>query len=93
MKEPRLGRLAAAVILQAVDDLSKVGSPLQRQAARDWFAGKREDGLSFELCCKLLDRNTEDTRRKLEARYSRAFSTDPLVGKIEQEGDSSPLSR
>jgi len=91
--EARFRRLAAAVILQAVADLSRQGAPLQRHSARAWFAGQREEGLSFELCCKLLDRDTDDTRRKLEAHYGQAFSAFTLPVKPERPRNSSPWAR
>ena len=71
-------KLAAAVILQALDDLYK-GSTGQRELAWNWISGKSEDGLSFELCCKLLDRDAEDSRCKLQAYYQQAFSLEALA--------------
>jgi len=77
-EDTRFRRLAAAVILQALDDLYK-GSRRQRELAWNWLFGKSDDGLTFELCCKLLDRDAEDSRCKLEAYYRQAFSLEALA--------------
>lgn len=77
-EDTRFRRLAAAVILQALDDLYK-GSRRQRELAWSWLSGTSEDGLSFELCCKLLDRDAEDSRCKLQAYYQQAFSLGALA--------------
>ena len=91
-QDTRLKRLAAAVILQAVSDLTEKGSAWQRHTAFAWFAGKRDEGLSFEICCKMLDRNTDDTRRKLEAYSGQALTYDTLAERIQRDRASSAVS-
>lgn len=59
-----LQRLAGAVLIQALDDLSR-GPRRAREQAREWiFEGSLGD-FSFDLCCSLLGRSPEDVRRRL----------------------------
>jgi hypothetical protein len=51
-------------LIQAVQDASN-GPARVREEALDWFSGAPTAGLSFKLCCDLLDRSPEDVIRRL----------------------------
>ena len=63
--DPSLQRLAGAVLIQALDDLTR-GPRRSREEALDWIMGKTADGFSFELCCNLLGRNSEDVLHRVQ---------------------------
>ena len=58
-----LKSLAAAMLVQAFDDLGK--GPRGRAEVEDWLNGQRERTFSFDLCCKLLCRRPEDIRQRV----------------------------
>jgi len=88
-EDARFRRLAAAQMLQALVDLY-LGSPRQRESVRNWLAGKSEDGFTFELCCKLLQGDSDPTRRETQAYYRQAFSIAALAMIIEQQQGLGP---
>jgi hypothetical protein len=59
-----LKRLAGAVLIQALQDASS-GPRRFREEALEWINGKETDGLSFDLCCSLLNRSPDDVRSRL----------------------------
>ena len=80
--DPSLQRLAGAVLIQALDDLTS-GPRRSREEAVDWIMGKMVDGFSFELCCNLLGRDPEDVRHRVQRFFfmpngsSASFSSSP----------------
>ena len=57
-------RLASAVLLQALGDVCS-GTMRERRDAMVWI-GKGDVGqLTFELCCRLIDRDPETVRRSV----------------------------
>ena len=64
--EPTVKRLAAAVLVTAVEDLA---SPIdqRRRAALAWVAQSRAAPFSFEFCCSILDRDPEGLRQRLQS--------------------------
>ena len=82
-EDARFRRLAATQMIQALVDLY-LGSPRQRESVRNWLAGKSEDGLTFELCCKLLLRDTDHIRHEIQAHYRQALSIGALAMITEQ---------
>lgn len=63
--DPGLQRLAGAVLIQALEDLSR-GPRRSREQALEWMLGKITDGFSFELCCSLLGRDREDVLQRVQ---------------------------
>jgi len=59
-----LQRLAGAVLIQALDDLSR-GPRKAREQAREWIFDGALGDFSFDLCCSLLGRTPDDVRRRL----------------------------
>lgn len=59
-----LQRLAGAVLIQALDDLSR-GPRKAREQAREWIFDGAIGDFSFDLCCSLLGREPQDVRRRL----------------------------
>jgi len=59
-----LQRLAGAVLIQALDDLSR-GPRKAREQAREWIFDGAVGDFSFDLCCSLLGREPQDVRRRL----------------------------
>ena len=59
-----LQRLAGAVLIQALDDLSR-GPRKAREQAREWIFDGAIGDFSFDLCCSLLGRTPEDVRWRL----------------------------
>ncbi len=57
-------RLAAAILVQAIEDLRR-GSGRKRDDAIRWITDPREDEFSFVYCCRILNRNPEEIRRML----------------------------
>ena len=57
-------RLAAAILVQAIEDLRR-GSGRKRDDAIRWITDSREDEFSFVYCCRILNRNAEEIRRML----------------------------
>ena len=63
--DPSLQRLAGAVLIQALEDLTR-GPRRSRDEALEWITGKTVDGFSFELCCNLLGRDSEDVLQRVQ---------------------------
>ena len=63
--DPALQRLAGAVLIQALEDLTR-GPQRSREEAMDWMMGKTVEGFSFELCCNLLGRDSEDVLHRVQ---------------------------
>ena len=78
--DPSLQRLAGAVLIQALEDLTR-GPRRSREEAMDWMMGKTVEGISFELCCNLLGRDSEDVLHRVQRLFfmpngsSAAFSS------------------
>jgi hypothetical protein len=68
-----LRRLAAAVLRQAVADVSQ-GSTSECRQTCAWLNGETDEGLSFDLCCRLLGCKPGDMRRRV---IHDAFATTP----------------
>jgi hypothetical protein len=60
-----LRKLAAAVLLQAVEDL-RYGNAQARASARYWFDERHDAGLSFQLCSRILGFTAAELRQDLE---------------------------
>ena len=80
--DPSLQRLAGAVLIQALEDLTR-GPRRAREEALDWIMGKTVEGFSFDLCCSLLGRDPEDVLQRVQRFFflpngsSAAFSSSP----------------
>ena len=59
-------RLAAAVLIRALEDLVS-GSEPRRRGAFSWFTESDADGMSFEFCCAVLGRDANTLRHRLES--------------------------
>jgi hypothetical protein len=57
-------RLAGAVLVQAIDDL-RCGVSRRREEATRWIESDSDEQFSFVFCCRMLERDPEDTRRFL----------------------------
>src|SRR6185295_8617643 len=57
-------RLAGAVLVQAIDDL-RCGVSRRREEAARWIESESDEQFSFVFCCRMLERDPEDTRRFL----------------------------
>jgi hypothetical protein len=57
-------RLAAAVLVQAIQDVHG-GHSARRQGATEWFLAGEKGALSFKSCCEILGRDAEDVRSRL----------------------------
>ena len=57
-------RLAGAVLVQAIDDL-RCGVSRRREEATRWIESESEEQFSFVFCCRMLERDPEETRRFL----------------------------
>lgn len=62
--ERGLNRLATAVLLQALRDLTQ-GSRSQQEDAWMWINGQAQGPFTFQFCCDLLRREPQDVRQKL----------------------------
>ena len=60
-----LQRLAGAVFIQALEDLTR-GSKRSREDALDWILGRTTDGFNFKLCCDLLGRQPTDVLQRVQ---------------------------
>jgi len=60
-------RLASAVLLQAMDDMCR-GTMRERREAIEWIRKGDVGQLTFDLCCRLIDRDPETVRRQALAR-------------------------
>ena len=60
----RVRRLAAAVLIRALEDLVS-GSKPRRRGAFSWFTESDADGMSFEFCCAVLGRDANTLRHRL----------------------------
>ena len=63
--DPSLQRLAGAVLIQALEDLTR-GPRRSREEALEWILGKTADGFSFDLCCDLLGRDPNDVLQRVQ---------------------------
>ena len=63
--DPALQRLAGAVLIQALEDLTR-GPKRSREDALNWFLGRTTDGFNFELCCDLLGRKPNDVLQRVQ---------------------------
>jgi hypothetical protein len=63
--ERSLRRLAAAVLVQALQDASG-GSRRSREDVWEWFDNRSQGQFTFEFCCSLLGRDPEDVRHRLQ---------------------------
>ena len=63
--DPSLQRLAGAVLIQALEDLTR-GPRRSREEALDWIMGKTVDGFSVALCCNLLGRDSADVLQRVQ---------------------------
>jgi hypothetical protein len=63
--ERSLRRLAAAVLVQALQDASG-GSRRSREDVWEWFDNRSRGQFTFEFCCSLLGRDPEDVRHQLQ---------------------------
>ena len=62
-----LRRLAAAVLLQAVQDVCS-GTPRDYREALAWVTEGNTGAVTFEMCCRYLNRDPDTTRRRLLTR-------------------------
>ena len=60
-------RLASAVMIQAMDDVFR-GTMRERREALEWIRNGETGQLTFELCCRIIDRDPEDVRNHVLAR-------------------------
>jgi hypothetical protein len=54
-------RLAAAVMIQAMDDVFR-GTMRERREALEWMRKGDAGQLTFELCCRIIDRDADTVR-------------------------------
>ncbi len=59
-------RLAAAILVQAIEDI-RSGSHNKRADAIRWVTDPTDRQFSFNFCCRVLSRNPEQVRRFLLA--------------------------
>ena len=57
-------RLAGAVLVQAIEDL-RCGINRRREEATQWIESDSEDQFSFVFCCRMLERDSQETREFL----------------------------
>jgi len=57
-------RLAGAVLVQAIDDL-RCGINRRREEATRWIESESDEQFTFVFCCRMLERDPEETRRFL----------------------------
>jgi hypothetical protein len=62
-----IGRLASAVMIQAMDDVFR-GTMRDRREALEWIRKGDIGQLTFELCCRIIDRDPETVRNHVMAR-------------------------
>jgi len=88
-----LERLAAAVLIQALEDLTR-GPRRYRQDALDWLLGKTSGGFSFELCCDLLGRDPKDVLYRVQRFFVRSERGFPALRRPRpaSPGDPAPHS-
>ena len=67
-------RLAGAVLLQAIEDLSH-GSGSRRADAVRWMENTTEEINSFAFWCQALDRHPDKIRRLIEGSANSSFFT------------------
>ena len=63
--ERSLRRLAAAVLVQALQDASG-GSRRSREDVWEWFDNRSQGQFTFEFCCSLLGRDPKNVRHQLQ---------------------------
>jgi hypothetical protein len=61
MSDRGVSRLAAAVLLQAIQDVTS-SSTGRRAGAMRWIFGNEQNGYSFEFVCRTLNRDPEVIR-------------------------------
>jgi hypothetical protein len=54
-------RLASAVMIQALDDVFR-GTMRERREALEWMRKGNVGQLTFELCCRIIDRDADTIR-------------------------------
>ena len=64
--DPALSRLATAVLIQALEDLTR-GPKRRREEALNWMLGKTTEGFSFDFCCGLLGREPDDVLQRVQS--------------------------
>ncbi|GEM_PF-4655607 len=74
-------RLAAAVLLRAIEDL-RGQSRLKKEDALSWMRSSDDMQFSFVFCCRALGRDPERVRPFLEQQYSEALK----LSKLRQPG-------
>jgi hypothetical protein len=57
-------RLAAAVLVQAIQDVHS-GHSAHRRSATKWFLAVEKGALSFKACCEILGRDADEVRSRL----------------------------
>ena len=78
-----LRRLAAAVLVQAVEDFC-YGTPRAYRETAAWVTEGTTGALTFDMCCRCLDRDPATIRRRLLAK--RELSTARLLSwEVSQE--------
>ena len=66
-------RLASAVLMQAIKDL-RCPQPACKAQTRLWFEDPESGGVTFAMCCGLLERQPENVRRRVfKAHASKGF--------------------
>ena len=63
--DPALQRLAGAVLIQALEDLTR-GPKRSREDALNWILGRTTEGFNFGLCCDLLGREPNDVLQRVQ---------------------------
>lgn len=60
-------RLATAVLIQAMEDMCR-GTMRERREAIEWIRRGDVGEFTFDLCCRLIDRDPETVQRQAFAR-------------------------
>ena len=63
--DPASQRLAGAVLIQALEDLTR-GPKRSREDALSWILGRTKEGFNFDLCCDLLGREPTDVLQRVQ---------------------------
>ena len=85
-------RLAGAVLVQAIDDL-RCGISWRREEATRWIESESVDQFSFVFCCRMLERDPEETRRFLLRQSIPGWLISSLfdeAGSVSTESDELP---
>ena len=78
-------RLAAAVLIHALEDLVRGSKPCRR-GAFSWFTESDTDGMSFEFCCTVLGRDANTLRDRLGHDTLLNLSPEHVVEEFQQLG-------